>query len=105
MMNLMTTAEHYARYVVGLIAVIAVSILAAYQMNWITSSADYRVGSWYLIDARGSFYLSTEYADRQTCFDHLRTGQICKPGSDMVARELAEQDARVAASRRVKERS
>lgn len=99
MMKLIAACERYARYIATVVAVLAALVWIAFQMQWIRSSAEYRVSSWYLVDARSNYYLSTEYADRRSCFEHLRDGQVCKTGSDMVARELADQASRVAAIR------
>ena len=87
--------ERYSRYIAAGIAVIATALLLAFQMNWIRSSGDYRVSSWYLIDASSNYFLSTEFADEKTCRDHLRGNQSCNTGSDMVSLELAAQDLKI----------
>lgn len=71
-------------------------VLLAFQLHWIKSSAEYRVSSWYGVDSGKRYYRSTEYTDEKTCREHIASGENCRSGNDMVARELAEQDVRIA---------
>lgn len=105
MRNRWVGVERYSRYIATGIAIVATALLFAFQMNWIRSSGEYRVSSWYLIDASSNYFLSTEFADEKTCRDHLRSNQSCNSGGDMVAIELASQDHRLHTSLHRKEPS
>lgn len=95
MPGLVTSIERYARFITAAVALLATLFLLALHMDWIRSSADYHLSSWYLLDVRSNYYLATEYADRQSCQWHLGAGQLCKSGSEMVTRELADQKERI----------
>lgn len=94
--------ERYARYIASTAALLALLVLLAFQMEWIRSSAAYQVSSWYLIAPHDRYFSATEFTDELSCRGHLNEGQVCKSGSDMVVRELADQDARLNASRLIK---
>ena len=91
--------EQYARYAAMFAALVAALLWSAFQMDWIRSSAHYQISSWYLIDSGKHYFSATEYFDESTCREHLRENQSCKTGSEMVARELADQGQRIAAVR------
>lgn len=105
MLKSICATERYARYIAGIAAVLALLLLLAFQMDWIRSSAVYRIGSWYLIDTHSNYFVATEFTDELSCQGHLREGQRCKSGSDMVVRELADQDTRLDATRSAKFRT
>lgn len=92
MLDVLRAIERYARYIAGTTALLALLLSLAFQMEWIRSSADYRVSSWYLIDTQSRYFLATEFADELSCRGHLKTGQLCKSGGDMVVQELADRD-------------
>lgn len=89
--------ERYSRIVATSAAMLGALALLAFQLHWITSSAEYRISSWYGIDSSTHYFLSTEYNDEQTCRQHIRRGEHCQSGSEMIARELADQGKRLAA--------
>ena len=91
MKSLLQTTERRTRYVMGISALLMVGVLMAFNVGWISHSANYSLQSWYLVDTGSAYRITTEFADESACRQHEQASDSCRSGAAMMAQALQEQ--------------
>lgn len=86
--------ERRARYVMGVVAIIAVCALAAFKFGWIATVPSYKHNAWYLVGGTASFVVTSEYADEASCRREENASAICRSGRSLIEQSLAQQNGR-----------
>lgn len=84
--------ERRARYLMGIVAVIAAVGLAAFEMGWISTAPSYKENAWYLVGGNDSFVITSEYADEAECRRKETASSVCRPGKALMENTRAYQN-------------
>jgi hypothetical protein len=80
----MTLLERRARYVMSVVAFIALAGWASWEMGWITTAPSYKEEAWYLVGGSTSFVITSEYADEASCRRNENAASVCQPGKVLI---------------------
>lgn len=76
--------ERRARYLMGIVAVIAAVVLAAFEMGWISTAPSYKENAWYLVGGNDSFVITSEYTDEAGCRRKETASSVCRSGKALM---------------------
>lgn len=76
--------ECYARYVMSVVAAIALLGLIAFKQGWISDTPSYKKEAWYLADGNAHVIIASEYGDEASCRRAENASKACRSGKSLL---------------------